>query len=90
LHKLEFTIFSFWGVNQHVKPKWRILTQEFGEIFVYNLAIKKIISWMDVKLQHCGAGSTLSKKAPCIYHCDADGGGLQEKPTSQDLKKNSN
>jgi hypothetical protein len=62
LHKLEFAMLSHLGVNQHVKMEWRRLPQEFGGIGLYNLAVEQFIAWMEILLQHYGAGFTTSKK----------------------------
>jgi hypothetical protein len=40
LHKLEFEMLSYLGVNQHVKTEWRRLPREFGSIDHYNLSIE--------------------------------------------------
>ena len=62
LHKLKFAMLSHLGVNQHVKTEWRRLPREFGGIGLYNLAVEQFIAWMEILLQHYGAGFTTSKK----------------------------
>jgi hypothetical protein len=62
LHKLEFEMLSYLGVNQHVKTEWRRLPREFGGIGLYNLSVEQFIAWMETLLQHYGAGFTTSKK----------------------------
>ncbi len=62
LHKLEFKMLSYLGVDQHVKTEWRRLPREFGGIGLYNLSIEQFISWIEVLLQHYGAGFTTSQK----------------------------
>jgi hypothetical protein len=52
------------GVNQHIKMEWRRLPREFRGIGLYDLSIEQFISWMEVLLQHNGAGFTTSKKLP--------------------------
>ncbi len=62
LCKLKFKMLAYLGVNQHVKTEWRRLPREFGGAGLYNLSIEQFISWMEVLLQHYGAGFTTSKK----------------------------
>jgi hypothetical protein len=62
LHKLEFEMLSYPGINQHLKTEWRRLPREFGGIGLYNLSIEQFISWMEVLLQHYGAGFMTSQK----------------------------
>jgi hypothetical protein len=62
LHKLEFEMLLYLGVNQHVETEWRRLPREFGGIGLYNLSVEQFIAWMETLLQHYGAGFTTSKK----------------------------
>jgi hypothetical protein len=63
LHKLEFDMLSCLGVNQHVKIEWWKLAHEFGGIGLFNILIKhQFMAWIEVILQHYGAGFTTSKK----------------------------
>ena len=62
LHKLEFAMLSHLGVNQHVKTEWRRIPREFGGIGLYNLVVEQFIAWIEIFLQHYGAGFTTSKK----------------------------
>ena len=61
MHKLEFEMLFYLGVNQQVETEWRRLLREFGI-----LAIKQFISWMEVLLQHYGAGFTTSRKLQAL------------------------
>jgi hypothetical protein len=65
--KLKFKMFSYLGVNQHIKTEWRRLPTEFGGIGLYNLSIELFISWMEALLQHYGAGFTTSKKLQASF-----------------------
>jgi hypothetical protein len=62
LHKQEFEMLSYLGVNQHVKREWRRLPREFGGIGLYDLGVEQFIIWIETLLQHYGAGFTTSKK----------------------------
>ena len=62
LHKLEFIILLYLGINKHVKTEWRQLPREFMGIGLYNLSVEQFIAWMETLLQHYGAGFTISKK----------------------------
>ncbi len=62
LHKLEFKMLLFLGVNQHVKVEWRRLGREFGGIGIFNLAIEQFIGWIKIMLQQFNTATKLSQK----------------------------
>ncbi len=62
MHKLEFEMLSFLGVNHHIKSEWRHLDREFGGIGLFNLTVEQFIGWIEIMLQHSHTRSTLSGK----------------------------
>ncbi len=62
LHKLEFKMLLFFGVNQHLKVEWRHLGRELGGIRLLNLGIEQFIGWIEIILQHFHMATTLSQQ----------------------------
>jgi hypothetical protein len=62
LHGLEFEMVSSMGVNKHVKVEWRTIAREFRGIGHFSLPVEQFICWLEMILQHCQAGCTVSSK----------------------------
>jgi hypothetical protein len=84
LHKLEFEMLSPLGVNQHMKTEWRKLAWEFGGIGLFNISIAQFISWLEVLLQHYGAGFTTSRKLQASIEATQLEEGCKGNPLNED------
>jgi hypothetical protein len=87
LHKQEFKMLSYLGVNQHVKREWRRLPREFGGIVLYDLGVEQFIIWIETLLQHYGAGFTTSKKLEASLEAMQLEIGCEGNPLNEDYGK---
>jgi hypothetical protein len=85
LHKLEFEMLSPLGVNQHMKTEWRKLAREFGGIGLFDIPIEQFIGWLEVLLQHYGAGFTTSRKLQASIEATQLEVGCNGNPLNEDF-----
>ncbi len=62
LHRENFMLLSFLGINCNIKCEWRTLHHAFGGLGLFSLAVEHTIAMINMIVQHYGTETMLVKK----------------------------